>query len=382
MLSLFFLGMKRILIIGGGYSGTEIIRQLVLRGVRGIEVELISVGRYFENTIAGTEVISEKLRAEDLRYDLQLLSDYWGFSLTAGRVTKITLDEKVVKLENGEREYDVLVVASGSVPNFYDVKGFDLALPSYRLSDFEQINRSLKRLNNDRPRVIIVGAGYVGLEVAAEIMDFFKSSGRKAEVIVVEKTGHVLPGFNNEAARRMTLEAMSSRGIGFNFGKGVKRIAEGKVVLEDGSELQSDLTIWSGGVKGSELALNTIGASLHNSYIHVDEKLLIKGRLDAFAIGDAAYVETGGSVAQKMAGEALEQAVTTARNIISIIGGQKPSVEHKINYSVDFPKVLLSLGEGKALLIFGPHYASLGSTEYFLKRRIDVEEMMGRFPRA
>jgi NADH dehydrogenase FAD-containing subunit len=72
--------MKRILIIGGGYSGTEVIRQLVLRGVRGIEVELVSVRRYFENTIAGTEVISEKLKAEDLRYDLQLLSDYWGFA--------------------------------------------------------------------------------------------------------------------------------------------------------------------------------------------------------------------------------------------------------------------------------------------------------------
>jgi len=374
--------MKRILIIGGGYSGTEIIRQLVLRGVKGIEVELISANRYFENTIAGTEVISEKLRAEDLRYDLRLLSDYWGFSLTVGRVTKINLEEKVVKLENGERDYDVLVVASGSAPNFYDVKGFDLALPSYRLFDFEQINRSLKRFNKDRPRVIVVGAGYVGLEVAAEIMDFFKSSGRKVEVIVVEKTGYVLPGFNNEAARRMALEALSSRGISFNLGKGVKRIAEGKVVLGDGSELQSDLTIWSGGVKGSELALNTVGASLHNSYIDVDKKLLIKGRLDAFAIGDVAYVEIGGSLAQKMAGEALEQAVTTARNIISIIGGQKPSVEHKINYPVDFPKVLLSLGEGKALLIFGPQYASLGSTEYFLKRRIDVEEMMGRFPRA
>jgi NADH dehydrogenase len=373
--------MKRILIIGGGYAGTEIIRQLVLRGVRGTEVELISAERYFENTIAGTEVISEKLGAEDLRYDLQLLSGYWGFSLTVGRAVKINLDEKVVKLENGERDYDLLVVASGSAPNFYDVKGFDLVLPSYRLFDFERINRRLKQLSPDRPRVIVVGAGYVGLEVAAEVMDFFKSSGRKAEVIVVEKTSHVLPGFNNEAARRMALEALSSRGMGFNLGKGVKRIAEGKVVLEDGSELQSDLTIWSGGVRGSELALNTVGASLHDSYIDVDEKLLIRGRLDAFAIGDAAYVEISGSVAQKMAGEALEQAVTTARNIMSVVGGQKPSVEHKINYSVDFPKVLLSLGEGKALLIFGPHYASLGSTEYFLKRRIDVEEMMDRFPR-
>lgn len=372
--------MKRILIIGGGYAGTEVIRQLVLRGAKGIEVELVSAGHYFENTIAGTEVISEKLRAEDLRYDLQLLSSYWGFGLTVDKVNEIDLDEKVVKLGNGERDYDVLVVASGSAPNFYDVKGTDLTLPSYRLSNFELINRRLKQLSSGHPRVIIVGAGYVGLEVAAEVVDLFRSLGRKVKVTVIEKMGHVLPGFGNEVARRMALEALSSRDVGFNLGKGIERIAEGKVVLQDGSELESDLTVWSGGVRGSELALSTSGAGLQNGYIDVDERLLVKGRQDAFAIGDVAHVKIGGSVAQKMAGEALEQGMTVARNIMSIISGQKPNIVHKINYPVDFPKVLLSLGEGKALLIFGPHYASLGGTEYFLKRRIDVEEMMGRFP--
>lgn len=260
------------------------------------------------------------------------------------------------------------------------MKGTDLTLPSYRLSNFELINRRLKQLSSGHPRVIIVGAGYVGLEVAAEVVDLFRSLGRKVKVTVIEKMGHVLPGFGNEVARRMALEALSSRDVGFNLGKGIERIAEGKVVLQDGSELESDLTVWSGGVRGSELALSTSGAGLQNGYIDVDERLLVKGRQDAFAVGDVAHVKIGGSVAQKMAGEALEQGMTVARNIMSIISGQKPNIVHKINYPVDFPKVLLSLGEGKALLIFGPHYASLGGTEYFLKRRIDVEEMMGRFP--
>lgn len=166
----------------------------------------------------------------------------------------------------------------------------------------------------------------------------------------------------------------------FIIGKGVEQIAEDRVVLEDEGERESDLTVWSGGVRASDLISNMHGASLHNGYIEVDQRLLIKGRNDAFAIGDAAYVNIGGSVAQKMAGEALGQAVTVAKNIKSVVDGEAPKVNHKIDYPVDFPKVLLSIGEGKALLIFGPQYASLGNVEYFLKRRIDLDEMMSRFP--
>ncbi|MCX8183001.1 MAG: FAD-dependent oxidoreductase [Crenarchaeota archaeon] len=372
--------MKRLLIIGGGYAGTEVIRQLVLRGVKNIQIELVSASPFFENTIAGAEVISEKLRTEGLRYDLKLLSSYWGFDLTVARVKGVDLDEKMVKLENGQRSYDVLVVASGSAPNFYNVKGVGFAATSYRLSDFEHINSRLKQLAPDHPSIVIVGAGYVGLEVAAETMDLYASLNRKARVTVVEKMQHVLPGFGNEPARRMAMEALASRGVVFTMGKGVEQISENSVLLEDGSRLDSDLTIWSGGVKASDLASSIRGASLRNGYVEVDQRLLIKGRNDAFAIGDAAYVSINGSVAQKMAAEALGQAVTVAKNITSILKGEEPETAHKIDYPVDFPKVLLSVGGGKAILVFGPQYASMGNVEYFMKRRIDLDEMMSRFP--
>ncbi len=371
---------KRLIIIGGGYAGTEVIRQLVLRGIRNMQVELISASPFFENTIAGTEVISEKLRPEALRYDLKLLSSYWDFDLTVAKVKEVNLDEKIVRLENSQRNYDVLVVAAGSAPNFYNVKGAGSAVTGYRISDFENINHKLKQLASDHPSIIVVGAGYVGLEVAAEIKDFFSSLKKEVEITVVEKMEHVLPGFGNQLARRMATEALASRGIRIVTGRGVEQVAEDRVILEDGDELESDLTIWSGGVKASDLASKIRGASLRDGYVEVDQRLLIKGRSDAFAMGDVAYVSISGSVAQKMAAEALGQAVTVAKNISSILKGEEPGTTHKIDYPVDFPKVLLSLGEGKAMLIFGPQYASIGNVEYFMKRRIDLDEIMGRFP--
>jgi len=371
---------RKIVVVGGGYGGTEVIRQLINRGVRNVEIELISNKRSFENTIGGVEIISGKMRADELRYDLKELSSYWNFSLTIGSVEGIDLNRKVVKIENKEKDYDVLIVAMGSEPDFFNVSGTDLALTAYSLSDFGIINERLKQLNRDSPNVVIVGAGFVGLEVAAEVLDLFKSMRKDVKVTVVEKTNSVLPAYNNDPAKKIAFEQFASRGTKIVLGKGVKQIEKEKVVLEDGSAIEADLTIWTAGIKSSGTASKIFGASLHKGYVKVDEKLLIKGTEDSFAIGDVAYVKINGKEAQKMAAEALEQGKTVAKNIGLIAKSQKPNFNHFINYTTDFPKILLSMGEGKAMLIFGPQYVSTGPTEYFLKKRVDVEEIMGRFP--
>jgi len=371
---------RKLIVIGGGYAGTEVIRQLVNRGVRNLDVELISKKRHFENTIAGAELISEKMKTEQLRYDLTELSNYWNFELTIGNVENIDLNEKILKAENKEKDYDILVVATGSEPNFFNLREANLALPAYSLSSFGIINERLKQSNLDNLNVVVAGAGFVGLEVTAEVLDLFKAINKKARVIVIEKMDSVLPAYNNDLARKIAFEQFASRGVEFMLGNGLKRIEDESVVLEDGGDVEADLTIWAAGIKSSTIASRIAGANFYNGYTEVDERLMIKGTEDSFAIGDVAFVRINGKEAAKMASEALEQARTVAKNIGLIASGQRPSYTHVVNYTTDYPKVLLSMGEGKAMLIFGPDYVSTGATEYFLKKRVDVEEIMGRFP--
>lgn len=370
----------KLVVIGGGYGGTEVIRQLVLRGVKGLEIELISSKGYFENTIGGTEFISEKVKIEELRYDLKELSAYWNFELTIGNVENVDLNEKKVKVGNKEKDYDILVIAAGSESNFYHVSGAELAFDAYNLSGFKIINERLKQLDSNNANVTIAGAGFVGLEVAAETLDLFKALNKKVNVTVVEKMNSVMPAYNNELARKIAFEHFASRGVKIMLGNGVKQIEKEKVILEDGNSIETDLTIWTAGVKGSEVASKIVGAMLNRGYVEVDERLLIKGKEDSFAIGDISFAKINQKEAAKMAGEALEQAKTVAKNVSLIANSQKPRISHTIHYSTDFPTVLLSLGEGKAMLIFGPQYVSTGVAEYFLKKRIDFDEMMERFP--
>jgi len=305
----------KLVVVGAGYAGTEVIRQLIMRGAKDLEIELISNGRNFENIISGPELISEKLKVEELTFDLKTLSTYWNFDLTVGSVQRIDLNKKKVKINKREKDYDLLVMAAGAEPNYFGISGTDLAQCAYHLPDFKIINENLKQLSSDNPKVAIVGAGCIGLEVAAEMLDLFKAMNKKVNITVVEKMNTVIPAYNNDAARKIMYEYFTSRGVRIKLGNGVKQVKKEELVLNDGSTIETDFTVWTAGIKSTGIVSGVTGANPHKGYIEVDERLLIKGREDAFATGDIASVEIGGKMAAKMAGEALDEARTVAKNI-------------------------------------------------------------------
>ncbi|MBC7092215.1 MAG: FAD-dependent oxidoreductase, partial [Nitrososphaeria archaeon] len=214
-----------------------------------------------------------------------------------------------------------------------------------------------------------------------ELLDALKFYGKRASISVVELTNSILSAYPNEMARGIAFDYFSKKGVKFILGQGVKHLQRDKVIFVNNNSIESDLTIWAAGIKCSNLSSYVRGAKLSDGFIKVDERLLVEGAENAFSIGDMAFVEINGRRAQKMAGEALEQAKTVARNIAFMMEGKVATANHVIKFPVDFPQALLSVGDEKAMLIFGQDYASLGNVEYFLKKRIDFDEIMERFPK-
>jgi NADH dehydrogenase len=371
---------KKLAVIGGGYGGIEVLRQLLLRGVKNVDASLFTNKRWFENTIGGPELISGKVKIDELKYDLKILSSLWNFEIHVGNVEMVDLINKFIRFDGKTFDYDIIVLASGSQPNFYNVIGHENAFTAYSLEDFTKIGESVSDLANGS-RIVVVGAGFVGLEVVGELLDALKFYGKNASVSVVELENSILPSYPNEMARSIAFDYFSKKNVKFVLGQSVKLLQHDKVVFVNNNSLESDLTIWAAGIKCSNLSSYVKGAKLFGGFIKVDEKLMVEGSENAFSIGDMAFVEIGGRRAQKMAGEALEQAKTVAKNISSISTGETATFSHEIKFPVDFPQALLSVGDEKAMLIFGQDYASLGNVEYFLKKRIDFDEIMERFPK-
>ncbi|MBU1610394.1 MAG: FAD-dependent oxidoreductase [Proteobacteria bacterium] len=168
------------------------------------------------------------------------------------KATRIDRTAKVVEVEDlktGDRAklpYDKLVISTGSQPRRLNVPGEDLQGVHYvaNLQDAERI-RALVTAGSVE-RAVIVGAGFIGLEMAEALADMWG-----VEVTVVELMDQILPGLVSPTLARMARGHMEEQGVTFRMGETVQRIeGDGTVskVITSGAEIEADLVILAAGV--------------------------------------------------------------------------------------------------------------------------------------
>jgi len=188
-------------------------------------------------------------------------------------------------IEGGSISYDKLVLGTGSSPVFpkwlpNDKKNV------YTVPKIKGYLDSMQEKLEDAKKVIVVGAGFIGVELSDELT----KSG--IEVVLVEKLDHILSlAFDSDVAERAE-SLLKERGVEIKAGRGIKEIlgngyVEG-VVLEGGEKVDADAVILSMGyspnvqlAKDSGLAISDLG------FIKVDEYMRTADP-NVFAVGDCA----------------------------------------------------------------------------------------------
>ncbi len=237
---------------------------------------------------------------------------------TQSEVISISRNEKTVIVRKDGQEYletyDKLLLATGAVPVDIKTPGDDDAR-IMRLWTIADMDRVLKTLQSGAKRAIIVGAGFIGLEVAENLRQ------RGLEVTIIQRGNHVLPTIDEEMASPLA-EELSSLGIELKFGRTVSSYRTEKdtlsVMLDNGGQLDADLVIVSIGVRpNTELAQAAGLACGARGHILVDEYLQTSDP-DIYAAGDAVEVTEpifGGKTAIPLAGPANKQGRIAADNI-------------------------------------------------------------------
>lgn len=167
------------------------------------------------------------------------------------RVTEIDLRRGSLQVLDRERDaersepFDALVYCTGAEPVRLPLPGFDLdgVLP---LRDLEDGVRLAERLGGELRRTVIVGAGYIGMEMAHVLAE------RGIQVTVLEKVAQVLPGWHAETVTRVR-EVLHSHGVEVRTGAGVEA-AEGaggrvRAVVAGGERFEADLVLVAAGVR-------------------------------------------------------------------------------------------------------------------------------------
>ncbi|MGC4153302.1 MAG: FAD-dependent oxidoreductase [Propionicimonas sp.] len=198
-------------------------------------------------------------------------------------VASIDPDARTATLISGEQlEWERLLLATGSSVRHLDVPGADLP-GVFSLRTLDDSLALLDRLR-EGGRVAIIGAGWIGLEVAA--------AARKhgCSVVVVEPQPVPLLGVMGEQIGSWFAELHRAHGVDFRFGAGVASIDGTKAVsgltLTDGTRLRAGTVVVGVGIRPNTMLAEAAGLTVDNGI--VTDEALRASRPDIWAAGDVA----------------------------------------------------------------------------------------------
>ena len=183
------------------------------------------------------------------------------------------VDNHTITVNGHQYQADYIIIATGQTPNILDIPGKEYLHTSYDLL-------SLKEL---RQRITIIGAGFVGLELATLV------AAAGAEVTIVVHSDRVLREFT-KAEDEALVNAMKQRGIKFSFNTDTQKVRQGKdglLVTTDHGEIQTDYVLDATGRHPNieKLALENTDIEYDRHGINVDGHLMttVDG---VYAVGD------------------------------------------------------------------------------------------------
>jgi len=343
-------------VVGGGIGGAEVLRY----ASDALEVTLIEPKDQIEVQALYPEYLVGKSSLEDFTAPLRPFCERTGARLVNDRA--VGLEDSRVVCSRGEVEYDLLVIATGAVQNYFGVKGAELAFSANTLED---VTRAREFLVRRKPRIIaIIGSGLTGVETACEL-----AASLECTVFLVERMDRLLPMFPPQASKKVE-RAVLSRGVQPLTGKRVQEVEEDRVLFDDRSSLECEMVIWTAGIKAPPF-VDSLSLPKHKCWLLADPYLRSKGSEDIFVIGDNAWVEVKGEVATKTGIEAERQAKHAAKNLNRMARGKSP-LPYSILASMDNQVAMISTGCGCAICVYGNSCLPVPAKPmYLLKRWID-----------
>ncbi|MBP2099906.1 FAD-dependent oxidoreductase [Enterococcus rivorum] len=235
-------------------------------------------------------------------------------------VIAINSTEKKVTIKHEDQmmteSYDKLILSPGAKPFIPPITGLSEATNVYSLRNVPDLDKIMANIHNEQPKkAIVIGAGFIGLEMAENLKK------RGLDVVLIEKAPHVLPPLDEEMAAFVKNELVN-KGVEVITSQSATEFKnQGKlVVLEDGTELQADLTILSVGVQPENSLAKEAGIELGlRGGILVDESYQTN-LSDIYAVGDAILVKqqiTGEDALISLASPANRQ----GRQVADVIAG-------------------------------------------------------------
>ncbi|MEU1160974.1 NAD(P)/FAD-dependent oxidoreductase [Streptomyces sp. NPDC005921] len=353
----------RIVIVGAGFAGYRAARTLARLARDRAEIVVLNPTDYFLYLPLLPQVAAGIL--EPRRIAVPLSGELRGVRVVLGIADHVDLDRQAVHYTDPEGAggglgFERLVLSVGSVNKLLPVPGVAEHAHGFRglpealyLRDHVIRQIELAAVAGDpglaaaRCTFVVVGAGYTGTEVAAQLRMLTVDLARRIRLphgvrprwLLLDTAPRVLPGMDEKLSRTAD-RVLRRRGVEVRTGTSVKEAARDGVLLSDGEFVASRTLVWCVGVRPDPLVEGT-GRPLEQGRLIVDPYLQVPGCPDVFACGDAAAVPDlvrPGAFTPMTAQHAWRQGRVAGENVAASLGvgrRRRPYRHRDLGFVVD-----------------------------------------------
>jgi NADH dehydrogenase len=377
-----------ILVLGAGYGGLSTVVNLQKSvGVDVADITLINQNDYHYESTWLHEASAGTLRPDQVRYDIADVIKADKVKFVKASVEGIDIAGKQVTTNNGVFSYDYLVIGLGYEGETFGIPGLDkyaLSIANVKAArhirehiEYQFATWSMDEVKDDsRLTIVVGGAGFTGIEFLGELGNRvpelckeFDVPKEKVRVLCVEAAPMVLPGFDPELVE-YAVGHLQAKGIEFSIGTPVVEATPEGVKIKKGEDefefVKAGTVVWAAGVRGNRLIEQT-GIENMRARVKVEKDMRAPGHNDVFIVGDCALLinEEINRPYPPTAQIAMQQGVTVAKNLLSLINGEETE-----EFVPDLKGSVCSLGEDDAIgVVFGKKVT--GAKAAFMKKMVD-----------
>jgi len=327
---------KRVVIVGGSFAGLSALRHLSDHA--GTSITLVEPKDFFEYTPAVHHVLAGHQDSKAILTSIENCIPS-GVKFVRDQILEIDYENKSLVLESHNPiMYDYLICATGA-SYAAPVRG------SINLEDRRKELRHFRERVKECKKVVCIGGGLVGVEMAAEIKAYYPEK----EIYVLDLLTEVLASLP-ERAQRWGRAYLEKLGVQLYLGR-KSNIETSKITFDDGEVIDNiDLIIWCCGSRPHVHVPSEENKTTRMGYM-INDNLQISNLKNVFSCGDCADGAEFG--AMKTAYVAEEMGKVAAKNVIHSIKSEKLMSYPKCLYGVKKPPtlVLVSLGPKSCIMV-------------------------------
>lgn len=379
---------RKVVIIGGGFAGRQACKAL-----RGSSIDMLLIDSSSVTTmlpslpdIAGgwvPEGWANHSLAELLPSNVAHLRQ---------SVSSINLDAGTLVAGGETISYGHLLIAAGSVPNFFAARfPRDRMYPLGSLDDARRIRLDFAAYlrNAAKPHLLVAGTGYTGLELAMSLFFRAKAVSHACAVTIVDPTPILLPSLPDQQ-RQYVLDFLTRQGAEVRLGVAVEAF-DGRTAVAGGQTYEDVFFCWAAGSKFAIPEVQGRVDRLRDGRLKVKPDLSLPGYPNVFAAGDSAAIEKNGQVLRKAVNFAYYGGRQAGRNIARRLSGRptRPFRPVDLGWIVPFHATSLGRLPGN-VWVHGPigvrlHHLMCGLRNYSWKNsagclRLALNPNKGEYP--